>query len=264
MERVKKYSGGFTLIEILVAVAILGIVIVPVIGLFSSSVENNYKTNRDIIALTVARDIMDRIKAGDINRSNLEQEINDYKDRYGVEIKVEVPESTKNNNLSKVKVYVTPRKGMDAQTQGLMLASYSTNVFIESIDTSPPGNGGEDDGGNDNGGGSGNGGGHGGGNIEEPPPPAGDEDDYWNWFHRLLSFLRAVGVIILALTIIPLILWLKVPELHNRPFIDAIKASYDILVYIHNTYGLINWGHFKNEVRNRYGISLTIRDLFGF
>jgi prepilin-type N-terminal cleavage/methylation domain-containing protein len=258
VERVKKYSGGFTLIEILVTLAILGIVIVPVIGLFSSSVENNYKTNRDIIALTVARDIMDRIKTGDINRSNLEQEINNYKDRYGVEIKVEAPESTENNNLSKIKVYVTPWKGMDAQTQGLMLASYSTNVFIESIDTSPPGNGGGNGGGNDNGGGNG------GGGIGEPPPPGGNEDDYWDWFHRLLRFLRAVGVIILALTIIPLILWLKVPELHKRPFIDAIKASYDILVYIHNTYGLINWGHFKNEVRNRYGISLTIRDLFGF
>jgi len=137
LERSKKSRGGFTLIEVMAALAILGFVIIPVIGLFSSSGQINYKADRDIVALTVARDIMDRIKAGDIGPSNLEWEINNYKAEHGVEIRVEVLKSDENNELGKIKVYVTPREGMDARTQGLLLASYSTNVSIQSIDTSP-------------------------------------------------------------------------------------------------------------------------------
>lgn len=244
----RKYSGGFTLIEILVALAILGIVITPVIGMFASSAQRNLNSRRNTVALTVARDIMDRIKAGDIDSSNLESEVDNYKTTYGVEIKVEGPAESSGNSLEKLKVFVTPFEGMDAETEGIMIASYTTNVFVSSIDTSPPGGGG--------------GGGGGGSGPGEPPPAGGDEEDYWNWYHSLLNLLRAVGVIVLALTIIPVILWIKVEELHTP--VEALIASYNILVHIHNTYGLINWGHFTNEVRDRYGIHLKIRDLFSF
>ncbi|MCR4430736.1 MAG: prepilin-type N-terminal cleavage/methylation domain-containing protein [Tepidanaerobacteraceae bacterium] len=133
------FKGGFTLIEIMVALAVMGVVIIPVMGLFSSSLEIRLNTSRDIMAITVARDIMDRIKAGDINQSNIEQELYNYKERFGVEIAVIVIpfETVNKNSLSKVKVYVAPRKGMDAIIHGVMLASYSTNVFIQCIDTSP-------------------------------------------------------------------------------------------------------------------------------
>ncbi|MBA1336992.1 MAG: hypothetical protein HPY66_3428 [Firmicutes bacterium] len=244
----KRFCGGFTLIEILIALAVLGVVITPVIGMFTSTAQSNLKSRRNTVALTVARDIMDRIKTGDINSANIVGEIDNYKSTYGVEIKVDVPEDTGSNALEKLKVFVTPFEGMDAEKEGILVASYTTNVFVSSIDTSPPeGTGG-------------GGAGGGGGGIEEPPPEGSDEDDYWNWYNRLLNSLRAVGVIILALTIVPIVLWIKVEELHTP--IDALIASYNILVHIHNTYGVINWGHFTNEVRDRYGVHLRIRDFF--
>ena len=149
-ERLKQ-NGGFTLIEILIALAILGFLIPPVIGLFTAASGSNHRSVRNTVALTVARDIMDRIKAGDINTDNQGQKIEDYKKQYGVEIFVSAIGAGAGNALDLLKVYVTPRQGMDPQTEGIMLASYATNVFIDEIDTTQlydpgPGRGGDDGG----------------------------------------------------------------------------------------------------------------------
>lgn len=133
-ERLKQ-NGGFTLIEILVALAILGLLIPPVIGLFTAASSSNYRSLRNTVALTVARDIMDRIKAGDINTSNQGREIENYRQQYGVEIFVSAVGAGKGNSLDLIKVYVSPKPGMDPQSGGIMLASYSTNVFVDEIDT---------------------------------------------------------------------------------------------------------------------------------
>lgn len=243
-----KNSKGFTLVEVLVALTVLGILIMPVTGMFSSSARNNYKTYRNSVALTVARDIMDRIKAGDIDHSNLEEEINSYKNKYKVEIRVDVSEGSGGNSLEKVKVYVAPGEGMDARAEGIMIASYATNVFIDSIDTSPP------EGGN-NGGGDGHGGDDGDdgeGNLP-PPPETGDEEDYWNWYESLWDTFRIVGIAIIALLIVPAVLCLKV---ENMDIIQAITGCYNILVEIHDTHGHISWGLFKDKVKEYYGVDL--------
>lgn len=133
-ERLKQ-NGGFTLMEILVALAILGLLIPPVIGLFTAASASNYRSIRNTVALTVARDIMDRIKAGDINTYNQGRELENYRQQYGVEIFVSVEGAGKGNHLGLIKVYVSPKPGMDPQTGGIMLASYSTNVFADEIDT---------------------------------------------------------------------------------------------------------------------------------
>lgn len=115
---------GFTLIEVMVALAILAAVILPFTGMFSSAALSNYKTVGNTKALTIARDIMDRIKAGDINKSNLEKEKNNYETLYGVEIKILILGEDVENSLQKVKVYVSPHPGKDPEKEGIMLSSY--------------------------------------------------------------------------------------------------------------------------------------------
>jgi type IV pilus modification protein PilV len=128
-------QAGFTLIEVLVALAVLGIVILPVLGLFTAASHSNHKSKRSTIALTLAMDIMDRIKAGDINYANGEREIKNYRDRYGVEIYISGMSTSKGGALKMVKVYVAPQLGMDPETEGIMLASYAANASIEEVDT---------------------------------------------------------------------------------------------------------------------------------
>jgi prepilin-type N-terminal cleavage/methylation domain-containing protein len=126
-----RHGGGFTLVEILVALAILGIVIPPVIGLFAAATESNQRSIRNTVALTLARDIMDRIKAGDINTLNQEQEIEVYKEKHGVEIHISGLGEGTGNSLNMLKIYVAPELGMDPKTKGIVLASYFANVLQE-------------------------------------------------------------------------------------------------------------------------------------
>ena len=121
-ERLKQ-NGGFTLMEILVALAILGLLIPPVIGLFTAASASNYRSIRNTVALTVARDIMDRIKAGDINTYNQGREIENYRQQYGVEIFVSFEGAGKGNDLGLIIVYVSPKPGIDPQTGRILLAS---------------------------------------------------------------------------------------------------------------------------------------------
>lgn len=140
---------GFTLIEVLVALAILGIVIPPALGLFTYASGSNHNSKRNTVALTVARDIMDRIKAGNINSANGEREIKNYRDRYGVEIFISSTSISKGGTLKMIKVYVAPQLGMEPEAEGIMLASYAANASIEEMDTTllyqpVPGGSGED------------------------------------------------------------------------------------------------------------------------
>lgn len=142
-------QAGFTLIEVLVALAVLGIVIPPVLGLFTAASHRSHNSKRNTIAMTVARDIMDRIKAGDINSANGEREIKNYRERYGVEICISGTGTSNSGTLKMVKVYVTPQLGMNPKAEGIMLASYAANASIEEMATAVlcqtiPGGGGED------------------------------------------------------------------------------------------------------------------------
>ena len=128
-------QAGFTLIEVLVALAVLGIVIPPVLGLFTAASHRSHNSKRNTIALTVARDIMDRIKAGDINSANVEKKIKNYRERYGVEICISSIGTSNGGTLKMVKVYVAPQLGMEPETEGIMLASYAANVSIKDMDT---------------------------------------------------------------------------------------------------------------------------------
>jgi prepilin-type N-terminal cleavage/methylation domain-containing protein len=85
-----KQDEGFTLIELVVALMILCITITPMIGMFTWSSNVYHRLDSNITALTIAMDIIDRIKAGDIDGSNLQHRIDDYKNEYDVEIEVEI------------------------------------------------------------------------------------------------------------------------------------------------------------------------------
>lgn len=129
-----RFNGGFTLVEILVALAVLGILIPPVLGLFTVASISNHRSIRNTVALTVARDIMDRIKTGDINSINQDRRIEDYEERYGVKVFVSGIMEGSNNSLGLVKVYVAPRPGVDPRTEGIMLGSYMTNIYTGEMD----------------------------------------------------------------------------------------------------------------------------------
>lgn len=128
-------QAGFTLIEVLVAIAVLGAAVTPVLGLFAAASRSIHNSKRNTVALMVARDIMDRIKAGDINPSNGDRRIKDYREQYGVEILVSGKVPSEGGTLKLIKVYVTPRPGMDPRAEGIMLSSYASDVIKGEMDT---------------------------------------------------------------------------------------------------------------------------------
>ena len=130
-----KQDGGFALIEILAALAVLGIIIIPILGLFTAAYKSSQRSIWETIALTVAGDIMDRIKSGDINRANAEKEIAEYKDRYKVEVYVHCNDMPRDGALNMINVYVAPRLGMEPLKDGIMLSSYAVGIIIEDIGT---------------------------------------------------------------------------------------------------------------------------------
>jgi len=58
----KKSQKGFTLIEIVVAVAILGIIIIPINKLFLSTLKNNTDSRKITIATFLAQDRIEQLK----------------------------------------------------------------------------------------------------------------------------------------------------------------------------------------------------------
>jgi prepilin-type N-terminal cleavage/methylation domain-containing protein len=243
-----KTQGGFTLVEILISLAILGIITIPLIGIFSSTAGTNYKSTRNTVAVTVARDIMDRIKAGDINQENIGEEINNYKNIYGVEILVEFPGEHASNSLEKLRVYVTPELNMDAREEGILLASYTTNVMIETIDTSPPEDegGGGDDGGN---------GGDDGGDTPIPPPPEdGDEEAHWNWLRGIWAI---IGLGVLEILIFGFLVW-RLYAKSSMNIIEAIIASGKTADAVFHSPGGFSFSAYIEEIYKRYGVRINL------
>ncbi len=115
---------GITLIEILVSMAVLSIAVLSLTGMFSFSAARVWDAYGNTAALTVARDIMDRIKSGDINPSNLEDVVSDYENLHNMSIRVDITGEDEHGSLWKVKIYVACRPGMDPERDGVFLASY--------------------------------------------------------------------------------------------------------------------------------------------
>ncbi|NLO25176.1 MAG: prepilin-type N-terminal cleavage/methylation domain-containing protein [Clostridiales bacterium] len=247
-ERLKQ-NEGFTLVEILVALAILGILIPPVIGLFTAASASNLRSVRNTVALTVARDIMDRIKAGEINTSNQYQEIEYYREKHQVEIFVPGIPSGAGNALDLLRVYVTPRQGMDPQTEGIMLASYATNVFIDEIDTTQlydpgPGGGGYDDG-------------------VPGPGDDNDPDKLWSDYYEYVLGLETIGSNLMpTVSVLPLILLDKLDGIETLR--QAMEASYLILHKAKKPYPpkgyFLSWRYLKNTTKEYYGYSIQPND----
>ncbi len=60
-------DAGFSLVELLIAVVILAIIVIPLMNLFVSSNRINIKSRKTLRATTVAQDIMEGLKAYDID-----------------------------------------------------------------------------------------------------------------------------------------------------------------------------------------------------
>ncbi len=65
LNRARKESpdGGFTLVELLIAVTILAVIVVPLLHMFVTSTRINVKSRQTLRATTVAQDIMEGLKA---------------------------------------------------------------------------------------------------------------------------------------------------------------------------------------------------------
>jgi prepilin-type N-terminal cleavage/methylation domain-containing protein len=240
----RKGNGGFSLVEVLVALAILGIVITPVIGVFAAASRSNQKSLSNTRALTVARDIMDRIKAGDINKSNSSQEIASYKAQYGVEVYLPEIETCENNTLGMLNVYVAPQTGSDPQTEGIMLASYATNVFTDEIDTTHYGHGSGED---------------------KQDPPGGEKgkepDELWSAYYKYAETITTVAPYTKpTILVLPYILFDKVSEIVTME--QAVKASHTILLTARKIppNNKLTWGYLVNEVESYYEFRLNPYD----
>lgn len=65
--RKQNKDAGFSLLELLIAVVILAIIVIPLLNLFLSSNKLNIKSRQTLRATTAAQDIMEGLKAYDIN-----------------------------------------------------------------------------------------------------------------------------------------------------------------------------------------------------
>lgn len=59
-------DAGFSLLELLIAVVILAIIVIPMLNLFLSSNKLNIRSRQTLRATTLAQDIMEGLKAYDI------------------------------------------------------------------------------------------------------------------------------------------------------------------------------------------------------
>lgn len=65
--RKRNKNAGFSLVELLIAVVILAIIVIPLLHVFLSSNRINIKSRKTLRATTAAQDIMEGLKAYDIN-----------------------------------------------------------------------------------------------------------------------------------------------------------------------------------------------------
>lgn len=75
-------NAGFSLVELLIAVTILSIIVIPLMHLFLSSARLNVKSRQTLRATTVAQDIMEGLKAYDVDE--LQQQFNQPQDGFYV------------------------------------------------------------------------------------------------------------------------------------------------------------------------------------
>lgn len=107
-------SAGFTLIEVLVALAIVSIALTAVIKVSSQNIKNTFYIQEKTIALWVASDIINEVRAGLIKVPEEPDMLEDKKDMlsqswgYSVGLK-----NTPNSNIKKLDVDVyMPQKTM--------------------------------------------------------------------------------------------------------------------------------------------------------
>lgn len=75
-------NAGFSLVELLIAVVILAIIVIPLLHLFISSTRVNVKSRKTLRATTVAQDIMEGLKAYNIDE--LKTQFNDPEEGFYV------------------------------------------------------------------------------------------------------------------------------------------------------------------------------------
>lgn len=75
-------NAGFSLVELLIAVTILAIIVIPLMHLFLTSTRLNVKSRQTLRATTVAQDIMEGLKAYDVDE--LQQQFNQPLDGFYV------------------------------------------------------------------------------------------------------------------------------------------------------------------------------------
>jgi len=195
----KKYKG-MTLIEIVIAVAILGIVATVILGLFSISVKTNSDASIKTKAVTVLQNTFERIKSGDTNVQGEEDNF--------IIMPPEIEQL--NSNLYKVKVSVYPKN--DA-SKVYSMVSYVSGQSL------PSGGGGGT--GGSGGGGNGGGGSGGGGSGVNPPKDI---------FEVINKILNDITVIIIAIYLIVLFLYLNI----TRGFTYAWQFIYDVVDHFKN------------------------------
>ena len=65
----KLNNAGFSLVEVLVAMAVLAILSIPVLGSFSNAARINHKARKEENANTVASDIVEQFKSVSMSRT---------------------------------------------------------------------------------------------------------------------------------------------------------------------------------------------------
>lgn len=122
-----KDDKGFTILEVVIAMLIIGIITVPALGLFSSSLQLYDRSTESTIAINLAQLKMEEIigtDVGEYERNPVEwKKFSEYTGyNYQVDINLESPASSETPNLYRVDVRVRYQAG--GQPQNLSLSTY--------------------------------------------------------------------------------------------------------------------------------------------
>ncbi|MBQ7065632.1 MAG: prepilin-type N-terminal cleavage/methylation domain-containing protein [Lachnospiraceae bacterium] len=101
--RVQKNNKGFTLVEVLIAVSILAVLVVPLVANFVTSSKVNQKTKRVMNSTSIAQNIMEGISSYGVEDTIIQLEDSGAED---VELKF-IPENMQPKNWGKAKIKYT-------------------------------------------------------------------------------------------------------------------------------------------------------------